>query len=587
MLLRRIAPWGRTLAGVSLLLSLGAMPALAQDDEEIQRHGIFLDSLDVSLVNVEVHATQDGIPVSDLTIEDFEVFDDGKPVEITNFYRVEAGRRVSSDVEPAIETLDVEAVELPSEEPSAVVVVVDHPFISPMSRHLVFENLDEQLESLLDAGTEVMVVSKTRTVEIAQELTADPRAVRQTLDSLREKAASDHATAVQLAIQEIELAPVLAQSRQSGRGGGGAAQATAEADARKALQIARAHSDKAFADVQHSLDLLRDLLGSLAGLPGRKAVLYVADRLPLRSGELVWRAWYERYGLDWGTRLGAPTVDAALLDYDSSVVVRELIATANANRVAFYPIGVGADAGPNLSSAANRGGGSTTRFFMRNQENNQGLRWLANGTGGRPAIGRGDVAGFFQDLHQDLTDYYSLAWASPHRGDGDNHKIEIRVKRPGVEVRFLSEYQDKSADQQMADQTLSALVFGLGENPLDVRVKVGDPKSKKRGEVAVPLEVQVPVANLVLVPGRETHVGKISVQMVVRDPEGRLSDSSGVRIPIEIPHASMLDAVSEVAAWRTELTLREGPQTLAVGVRDELGSTSSLLRLDLDTERRR
>ncbi|MCP5112915.1 MAG: hypothetical protein GY953_18980, partial [bacterium] len=49
------------------------------NDEEIRRHGIFIDSFDVSLINVEVHVTRDGIPLTDLTVDDFEVLDDGQP----------------------------------------------------------------------------------------------------------------------------------------------------------------------------------------------------------------------------------------------------------------------------------------------------------------------------------------------------------------------------------------------------------------------------------------------------------------------------------------------------------------------------
>ncbi len=58
--------------------------------DEARRYGIFLDSLDVSLVNLEVSVTTpDGEPVADLTIDDFAVLDDGAPVALTHFYRVE------------------------------------------------------------------------------------------------------------------------------------------------------------------------------------------------------------------------------------------------------------------------------------------------------------------------------------------------------------------------------------------------------------------------------------------------------------------------------------------------------------------
>ena len=97
--------------------------------------------------------------------------------------------------------------------------------------------------------------------------------------------------------------------------------------------------------------------------------------------------------------------------------------------MAFYPIGAGADAGPNLAGAESRGLTAPTATLSRVTESDKRLRWLANGTGGQVAIGRGDVEGFFGRLHQDLTHYYSLVYPSPHRGDGETHRVEVRLAR--------------------------------------------------------------------------------------------------------------------------------------------------------------
>ena len=108
------------------------------------------------------------MPIEGLTREDF---DDQEPVEITNFFRVEAGQRI----EPAAESGAAESAAESSEpfrEPSSIVVLVDHPFISPMSRRLVFDRLDERLDDLLSDSTQIMVVSKTRNIEIAQHRTS-------------------------------------------------------------------------------------------------------------------------------------------------------------------------------------------------------------------------------------------------------------------------------------------------------------------------------------------------------------------------------------------------------------------------------
>src|SRR5436189_4382250 len=46
--------------------------------------------VDVQVVNVDVSVTDtDGKPVMNLTRDDFEIFEDGKPQKITNFYIVQ------------------------------------------------------------------------------------------------------------------------------------------------------------------------------------------------------------------------------------------------------------------------------------------------------------------------------------------------------------------------------------------------------------------------------------------------------------------------------------------------------------------
>ena len=75
-------------ASLWMALALLAGPALAQDSEQT-----FFESIDVNVVNVEVYVTdRDGKRIHGLTRDDFQVFEDGKPVEISNFYAVSEGQ---------------------------------------------------------------------------------------------------------------------------------------------------------------------------------------------------------------------------------------------------------------------------------------------------------------------------------------------------------------------------------------------------------------------------------------------------------------------------------------------------------------
>jgi len=556
-----------------LTTALLATAAGAQD-EDVRRHGIFLDSLDVSLVNVEVVALRDGQPVTDLTREDFEVFDDGESVEVTHFFRVESGRRV---LPPAAGVAggEIEVEPAPLQETATVVVLVDHAFLSPPSRARVFAALDEKLDELMTDGTRVMVASKQRQIRVEQRPTSDRAEIDAALERLGKVATLSYETNVRNVVRQIEQGLRLADLAATEDTG------AADGDASFAYHLARNHSNETFQEVRHGIQALRGFLGSLVGLPGRKAVLYVCDRLPLRPGELVWNVWFEKYGFDYGRSLGVSSVESVLRELDTTQEIRDLIADAAANRIAFYPVGAGPISGINPVSAENRSTALTPSVVSLAADVESGLRLLAFGTGGQAAAGGGSTAWLFDRLRQDLTHYYSLAYPSPHRGDGKAHQIEVRVRRPDVKLHYLERYRDKSGDQEMSERTLAALTLGATDNPLDVRLTVGEMEKQKDGHYLVEAEVRFPIANLVLLPEEKAHTGRVSIVFIVRDESGRTSEPATVLLPIEIPHLSVLQALSQTAVYSTRLAMRRGEQTIAVGVRDDLGAVSSTVNVDV------
>lgn len=377
----------------TLLTAAGLAAALgsaAQDDDEARRHGIFLDTLEVRLTNVEVYVTRDGKAVEDLAVDDFEILDDGEPVEITHFFRVDGGRRVTTgedepgDVTPRQETL--------------LVILVDQLFLSPGGRKSVFDQLSRQLDGLMSNGTRVMVVEKGRSVDVALASTSDRAKVLAALDRLAGQATGNPAGESLSAIRGIQRLEQLAAEEEL----------LVTDMARSSFDNARRHSQEANHQIRSSLRLLKRFVGSLAGLDRRKAVLYVADRLPVRPGENVWRVWFETYGRDFGPRFGVPSVQAAVQEFDVSDELQELITEAGTHGMAFYPIGIGRSYG-DLSSA------ESALLVGRSEQPEEGLRWLAAGTGSQAAIGRFEADTLLDRLRQDLTQYYSLAYPSPHR----------------------------------------------------------------------------------------------------------------------------------------------------------------------------
>src|SRR3954466_15758422 len=85
------------------------------------------EKIDVSLVNVDVTVSAHGAPARGLTRDDFQVFEDGVPMPITNFYAAEppaAAPRSTSAQPPA----DAPAITDPADERfrRKVLVIVDN-----------------------------------------------------------------------------------------------------------------------------------------------------------------------------------------------------------------------------------------------------------------------------------------------------------------------------------------------------------------------------------------------------------------------------------------------------------------------------
>lgn len=573
----------QSVAGASLvlILLLTPMSVLAQENEEIRHHGIFIDSVEVSLISLEVFASRDGEPVTDLTEEDFEILDDGQRVEISHFSQVDRRRPASTPADP-VQATDSMADEIgqASGEPSTVIILVDQLFVSPLSRTRVFDSLSAKLEPLIDCGARIMVAAKTRDVSVEQDFTANLALVQSALDRLSEAPPPGYAAEIRTIVELWDLTPEATDSRQTGPGQPEPTLRTSEVDAQAAFLDARGLSQRLHADVSASLATLHRFLDSLAGLPGRKSLIYVADRLPVRPAEILWRIWWEKYGFEHGSKFSVNVTGPGELDLSRPLEL--LISDANAGRVAFYPVGT--DSGPNLSGAASRGLTTPTRSVARTSESGSadGLNWLSERSGGRSAVGGRSFDAFFDEVARDLTTYYSIAYASPHAGDGEVHRLEVKVRRSGVDLRHPTEYRDKSADQRMTDRTLSALTLGAEVNALDVRVEVGKAKRKNKGLFAVPVEIRVPMANLVLLPDTTSHLGKLSIQLIARDPNGRFSDPVVVRMPFEVLHRDMSWALSQTVDYAAEMTVKGGKHTIAVGVHDDFGFAGSTVGVEVD-----
>ena len=524
----------------------------------------FFETLDVTLINVEVFVTdKKGNPISGLHREDFELYQDGRPVAITNFYAVESGRPSppKQAPEPVLESASPEKAaaapfaplpQIPEDQRLYLVVYIDNFNIQPLNRNRIFGQLRQFLNSKLGPEDRVMLVSYDRSVHIRHRFTKDEVAIAQALSELEKL--SGHATQADRERRRMRKAIRDAESP------GGISERV------------RQHAASVSNDLRFTLDALRDMISSLAGLPGRKAFLYVSDGLPMTPAQDLFFAVQRKFG--------DMSVLAYARDYDASRRFQQLSALANTNRVTFYTIDA---TGLQFYASGQAETGRTSRVDALDSfvdsvatENLQApIRYIAERTGGTAIFNTNDIGPGLDRVATDFHSYYSLGF--PATGDQRYHKIEVKVKQKGYVVRHREGYRAKPAAARMVDGTISSLRYGYQRNPLDITLQLGRATPHEKGTFEVPISVQIPLASVLLVPRETMREARVTVFFTAMDAKGEVSDVRQAVVPINIPNEDIESALEQYYSYKASLLMRAGKHVVAVGVRDELGANSSFV----------
>lgn len=545
---------------IFVLLTLCSFSLVAQ--EEGGTGELFIESLDVNLINVDVYVTdRKGNRVKGLTAEDFEVTEDGRSVKISNFYAVADGRPVEQlktleRARPETPTAEPKTPEAPADQRLSLIVYIDNLHIRPFNRNKVLSHVRSFLRTKMKDQGQAMLVTFERTLKIQEPFTDSYDKIAEATYELEDMSAF----AVQRETERDNIIKRILRAREPN-------EAEASADF---------YAKSVYNDLEISIRGMREMVSILAGLPGRKALLYVSDGLEMRAGQDLFElAVKEHPNLQ---NRGGVSLQAAR--YDSRRRIQEVIAQANANRVTFYTLEA-AGLRSHSSLSAERGGGVSTididfTYQLNRQET---LLMLADDTGGLASINTNNFAGALDNMATDFNTYYSLGYLSSESGDGRFHRIKVKVKKKGLKVRHRDGYRDKTLTTRITEGTLASLLHGIGEsNPLNASVHLLDPVLDDKRKMLLPVEVRVPIGGLALIPREGLHNGRIMVSIAVMDDDGEMSPVDLQSVPIQIPERDLNIAKGKYYVYSAALQVRPGRNTVAVGVRDEIAGAQSYLR---------
>jgi hypothetical protein len=150
-----------------------------------------------------------------------------------------------------------------------------------------------------------------------------------------------------------------------------------------------------------------------------------------------------------------------------------------------------------------------------------------------------------------------------------------------VTLRYRQSYRDKSSLERAYDRTLASLFYGYQDNPLDVRLDLGDTAAVDAETWSVPVRLRIPLFKLGLVTRNDVFAGNLRLLVAVRAADGSSSPVRQVEIPIRIPHNQAITALGQLYFYELKLNLKAGAQQLAIAVRDEATTTTSYLAKSL------
>jgi VWFA-related protein len=537
----------------------------------------FFEVMEVNVVNVDVYVTdRQGKPVKGLTKDDFVVYEDGKPIEITNFYAADdqvltAEASAPEGAAAGQGAAAAAARQVPPEQQLHLAIYIDNKNLTPRARNEALKAVKSFLGSQVKAADQILVVTYNGpgSLKIEQAATNDPAAVIQKLEQVASTGASGSfaVTDRRLIISDIERGPDPnspdPQTADMGR-------EVARSTYNQILTYAQQRAN----ETKGGLGTFGQFIDSLAGLPGRKAVLYISGGTSMRPAQALFDAWKQRYqSLDQDLNLGSATLDG--LSTDVTALYERLAARANASRVTLYSLSAPEDGMVNSAENASTDFWGAEQAAVESTNRSESMLLLASSTGGLASISGSNFNALLDRLRSDIDSYYSLGYSPTQRKTGKDRKIKVQTRDKSYRLRYRSSYRDRTAQERLGEQTLSALLIGQQDNPLNVALEFEGEARKGKDQMQVTLLVKFPMSGLVLLPQENFHEGRVTLFVGARDQEGRLSDLTQIAIPIRVPNSDVLTAMGQTVAYRTSLVLRTQAHTVAVGMRDELGNVGS------------
>ena len=538
--------------------------------------------VEVNYVDLDAVVTDDnGNFVPGLTRDDFEVFEDGKPQKIEMFSYVELpverpdrftvlNRPVSSDVRSNRRPFDGRVY----------VLVMDDLDISPLRTPLVKQAAREFIDQHFGANDVAAVVYTSGRSDATQDFTNDRRLLTAAIDKFVGRRLRSAAVEALERHYQNELT-ILNRPDNYTNAGADIKDAAAPVDIRDLEREQRAVM---------VLDTLKNLGEFMAGVRGRrKAVLLFSEGLEMPISEI--------YGTHTATDVVGAIKDAITAAARSNVNFFALDPRGLIGMTSEYIETAGSHA-PDVALGVFGAVNAQQGLLNEMKLSQDSLRTLSEETGGFAAVNQNMLGSAFSRIVDANSRYYVLGYYPPTQArDGRFHRIEVRVKRPGLRVSARRGYAAprgrtpverrrdeevrrardarKGAVNNTSAELRDALNAPLYQGGLSFSVQAAPFKLNQK-EASIALAIEIDPDRLQFTPKDGLFANVVELAFFGINQDGRAQRTTRTQLNLTLRPDSLERVKRGGLRVNERMTLEPGRYQIRVGVRDALAQVGTV-----------
>jgi VWFA-related protein len=515
---------------------------------------------EVNYVEVDAAVFRDGQFVSDLRRDDFEVFEDGQPQEVSAFSLVNIPLERGVD-QPLFATKAIQPDVVTNARPfdgRLYVIVLDDLHVGATRSLHVRKAATEFIDRYMGDNDLAAVVHTSGRSDASQDFTSNKVLLEASINKFMGQ---------KLRSQTLERLDEY-QRQRSIPGGTSGSQSISRVndplDIQRGFQAVRS---------LRALENISEWVGSIRGR--RKAIVYLSEGID-----------YDVYDFQ---KHEATTVQDAM---------REVIANATRSNVSIYSVDPRGLTNMGEDSMEASGGFPDDPLLSLGMNSfndelrlaQQSLRSLSEDTGGYASVNSNDFSNAWTRVVSDNSAYYVLGYYPKNeKRDGRFRKIEVKVKRDGVEVRSRKGYtapkgkipaQKPPADEKASPELRQALESPVPLSGLTMRAFAA-PFKGTAPNASVAIGIEASGRDLSFNQRDGKFVNDFEISAIAIDAQGKVRDGDRSLLNMGLKADTRAKVAQSGLRLMTRLVLPPGKYQLRVGARETGGGRLGSLNYDI------